>query len=45
MKHLRVLEETRLVIAKKEGRMRWNHLNVDPILDLDRHWIRRYRSE
>jgi DNA-binding transcriptional ArsR family regulator len=44
MKHLRVLEETRLVIPKKVGRMRWNHLNVDPIRELDRQWIRHFRG-
>jgi len=43
MKHLRVLEETRLVTAKRDGRMRWNHLNVDPIRELDRQWMRHYR--
>jgi DNA-binding transcriptional ArsR family regulator len=44
MKHLRVLEETRLVIPKKVGRMRWNQLNADPIRELDRHWLKDYRA-
>jgi DNA-binding transcriptional ArsR family regulator len=44
MKHLRVLEETRLVTTRKDGRMRWNHLNVAPIHELDRHWMKRFKD-
>ena len=31
MQHLGVLEKARLVISKKEGRCRWNYLDVSPI--------------
>ena len=44
MKHLSILEETSLVVARREGRMRWNHLNPEPIRELDRYWIRNYRN-
>lgn len=44
MKHLRILEQTRLVVPRRQGRFRWNHLNPDPILRLEREWIQRYRG-
>ncbi|MDP6414211.1 MAG: helix-turn-helix domain-containing protein, partial [Gammaproteobacteria bacterium] len=30
MQHLGVLEKARLVISKKQGRQRWNYLDVSP---------------
>ena len=42
MLHLRILEEADLVIARKEGRFRWNHLNIDPIHGIYRRWIKKY---
>ena len=42
MLHLRILEEADLVIARKDGRLRWNHLNIDPIHSIYRRWISKY---
>lgn len=44
MKHLRVLEDAGLVLARREGRQRWNHLNPVPIQQLYERWIRRYEA-
>ena len=42
MQHLRVLENARLVITKKEGRCRWNYLDVGPMQDVFERWIKSY---
>jgi DNA-binding transcriptional ArsR family regulator len=42
MQHLRVLEEADLIIVRREGRERWNHLNVLPIRAIHDRWISRY---
>ena len=42
MQHLRVLENARLVISKKEGRCRWNYLDVSPIQRIHQRWIAAY---
>lgn len=42
MQHLKVLEEAGLLIARREGRERWNHLNALPIKDIHDRWISRY---
>ena len=42
MLHLKVLEEAELVIPRKEGKFRWNHLNIDPIHSIYRRWIAQY---
>ena len=42
MQHLKVLEEADLVIARKEGRERWNHLNSLPIKQIHDRWISAY---
>lgn len=42
MQHLKVLEEAELVIARKEGRRRFNHLNPVPIQRIYDRWVRRY---
>ena len=42
MLHLRTLEQADLVIAKREGRCRWNYLNCEPIQRAYRRWIREY---
>src|SRR6202011_4750951 len=44
MQHLGVLEEARLVLARKEGRSRFNHLNPVPIRQLYERWMRRHSS-
>jgi DNA-binding transcriptional ArsR family regulator len=42
MLHLGVLEAAGLVIAKREGRVRWNYLNVVPMQEIYDRWISRY---
>ncbi len=42
MQHLKVLEDADLVIARREGRERWNHLNAIPIQELHERWIGSY---
>jgi DNA-binding transcriptional ArsR family regulator len=44
MQHLRVLEDADLVIAKREGRERWNHLNAMPIKQIHDRWISEYAA-
>ncbi|HYG98040.1 MAG TPA: helix-turn-helix domain-containing protein [Terriglobales bacterium] len=42
MQHMRVLEKAGLIIVKREGRLRWNYLNVLPIRELHDRWISKY---
>ena len=42
MQHLGVLEAADLVIAKREGRVRWNYLNVVPVQEIYDRWISQY---
>jgi DNA-binding transcriptional ArsR family regulator len=42
MQHLRVLEMAGLIIVKREGRLRWNLLNVVPIQEIYERWISSY---
>jgi DNA-binding transcriptional ArsR family regulator len=42
MLHLKVLEKAELVLVRREGRFRWNHLNIDPIHAIYRRWIKHY---
>ncbi|MGI6854723.1 ArsR/SmtB family transcription factor [Mesorhizobium sp. 1B3] len=44
MQHLKVLEEAELVIARREGRERWNHLNAMPIKQIHDRWISEYAT-
>ncbi|WEZ82090.1 helix-turn-helix domain-containing protein [Rhizobium sp. 32-5/1] len=44
MQHLKVLEEADLIIAKREGRERWNHLNALPIKHIHDRWIGPYAA-
>lgn len=39
MQHLGVLENARLVISRKEGRCRWNYLDIGPIQRIHERWI------
>lgn len=39
MKHLKVLSEAGLVIAKPQGRQVWNHLNVVPLRRAYERWV------
>lgn len=42
MQHLGVLEKARLIISKKQGRCRWNYLDVSPIQRIHERWISAY---
>jgi DNA-binding transcriptional ArsR family regulator len=42
MKHLTVLAGVGLVVARREGRQRWNHLNAVPLRRLYERWVRPY---
>lgn len=44
MQHLGVLEEAGLVLARKDGRSRLNHLNPIPIRQLYERWMRSHSS-
>jgi len=44
MQHLGVLEEADLVIVRRQGRERWNHLNPLPIRGIHDRWIGPYAS-
>lgn len=44
MKHLRVLEDARLVLSKKQGRERLLHFNPVPLHEIADHWRTRYAS-
>jgi DNA-binding transcriptional ArsR family regulator len=44
MQHLRVLEAADLVIPRREGRERWNHLNPLPIKEIHDRWIGPYAA-
>lgn len=43
-KHLGVLEEANLVIAKREGREKLHFINPVPINDLAERWIRKFEQ-
>src|SRR5215475_933955 len=42
MQHLGVLEAADLIIVKRVGRFRWNHLNPLPIKEIHERWIGEY---
>jgi DNA-binding transcriptional ArsR family regulator len=44
MQHLKVLEEAELVIVRRKGRERWNHLNSLPIKHIHDRWIGPYAA-
>ena len=44
MQHLKVLEEADLIIVRREGRERWNHLNPLPIKHVHDRWIGPYAA-
>ena len=44
MQHLKVLEDADLVIARRKGRERWNHLNPLPIKHIHDRWIGDYAA-
>jgi DNA-binding transcriptional ArsR family regulator len=44
MQHLGVLERADLVVGRTQGRLRWNVLNVLPIMDIHDRWIGPYAA-
>jgi DNA-binding transcriptional ArsR family regulator len=42
MKHLRVLEDARLVVVERSGRSKLHHLNPVPIREIHDRWISQY---
>jgi len=42
MLHLDVLEEADLIIVKRQGKFRWNYLNVEPIQRIYERWLSPY---
>jgi len=42
MKHLEVLVAANLVVVRREGRRRWNHLNPVPIQRVCDRWVSRH---
>ena len=45
MQHIGVLERAGLIIARREGRTRWNYLNVAPFKKIYDRWISPYATE
>ena len=39
MKHLEILVEANLVVIRREGRFRWNHLNPAPLQHVLERWL------
>ena len=44
MKHLKVLEDAHLVVARKVGREKYHYLNPVPIHEIGERWISRYAT-
>jgi DNA-binding transcriptional ArsR family regulator/uncharacterized protein YndB with AHSA1/START domain len=44
MKHVAVLSRAGLVVARREGRTRWNHLNAVPLQRIYERWVRPYEA-
>ncbi len=44
MQHLKALEAAELVIVRRKGRERWNHLNPLPIKHIHDRWIGPYAA-
>ena len=44
MQHLKVLEQSGLVVAERRGRERWNHLDALPIHAIHERWIGPYAA-
>jgi DNA-binding transcriptional ArsR family regulator/uncharacterized protein YndB with AHSA1/START domain len=44
MKHLNVLEKAGLIVVRRKGRQRWNHLNAVPLRRIYERWVSTYES-
>jgi DNA-binding transcriptional ArsR family regulator len=45
MQHIGVLERAELIVARREGRNRWNYLNAAPFTDIYERWISPYAAD
>ena len=45
MQHMGVLERAELIIARREGRNRWNYLNAGPVKAISDRWISPYAAQ
>ena len=45
MKHLKLLEQTNLVISRKQGREKFHYLNPVPIRLIHDRWIDKFRAQ
>ena len=45
MKHLAVLEESGLIVPKKEGKFRWNYINAIPLREIYERWVKKYEAQ
>ncbi len=45
MKHLSILEKVNLIIPKKEGKHRWNHINAIPLQEVYERWVKKYEAQ
>ena len=45
MQHIGVLERADLIIVRREGRNRWNYLNVAPFKSIFDRWISPYAED
>jgi len=44
MQHIGVLEKAGLLLSRRQGRQRWNYLNVMPIKEIHDRWISPYAA-
>ena len=44
MKHLKILYDADLIIIKREGKKRWNHINPLPIQEIYERWVKKYEA-
>lgn len=45
MKHIAILEAAELIQVQREGKLRWNTFNPDPMLKACLPWLERHRSK
>ena len=44
MKHLGILEDAGLIFIRRQGKFRWNYLNVAPIQDIHERWVKPFEA-
>ncbi|MCA9730204.1 MAG: metalloregulator ArsR/SmtB family transcription factor [Candidatus Eisenbacteria bacterium] len=44
MKHLSLLVDAGLVVVRRQGRERWNHLNAVPLREIYERWVQPYQD-